>query len=138
MGGALLWAGAVKAQTLGGAQSVDVPLWRVVGAFVLCAVLALGAALAMRARVQRGAGAPASARGQAWPQLLGAFRGLLSGLGRAPAERRLQVLESVRLNHQVDICLIRYDGRDLLVATSPQGATLLEPGGGPKQRTKAP
>ncbi len=97
----LLSAGAGLAQSLGLAKEPEVSWWRVVGAFVVCIALAVGAAFALRLRL----------RGR-----LAAFH---------PEPRRLQLVESLRLSHQIDVCLLKCDDRHLLVAATQQGAFLL-------------
>ena len=90
------------AQTLGQAVSPEVPWWRVFGALLICVLLALGGAFALRSRL-----------GLRMPIIVG------------NDQRRLRLLETVRLSHQVDVCLLRWDDRDLIVAATPQGAVLL-------------
>ena len=41
--------------------------------------------------------------------------------------RRLQLVETLRLSHQIDICLVSCDGAEFLVAASAQGATTINP-----------
>jgi flagellar biogenesis protein FliO len=95
-------AGPAAAQRLGAATSVDVPWLRVIGALVLCLGLAVAAAFALRSRLKGGV-----------PSLL------------AKTPRRLQLVENLRLSHQVDLCLVVCDERRMLVASSPHGAVLL-------------
>jgi flagellar biogenesis protein FliO len=97
----LLAPSLAAAQKLGQAADTDVAWWRVLGALALCLALAVGAAFAMRTRM-RGVTRPAPKTG-----------------------RQLQLVESLRLSHQVDVCLVACDGERLLVATSPQGVVLL-------------
>ncbi|MEJ0027180.1 MAG: flagellar biosynthetic protein FliO [Rhizomicrobium sp.] len=40
--------------------------------------------------------------------------------------RRLTILESLRLSHQVDLCIVACDGREILVAAHTQGVQLLQ------------
>jgi flagellar biogenesis protein FliO len=99
LAGGPVWPAA--AQKLGQGGGTDVSVWRVTGALIFCLLLAAGAAFALRARL-RGALPP------------------LRGQGR-----RLRLVESLRLSHQTDLCLIELDGRELVVASSAHGATLL-------------
>jgi flagellar biogenesis protein FliO len=101
------FAGAVPAlaQTLGQGADNDLPWWRVIGSLIFCLVLAGAAAFVLRDRV---------------PMLRG-LRPLLER--RRPG--RLRLIESTRLAQQVDVCLLRCDDNDLLIAVSPQGAVLL-------------
>lgn len=105
----VLWTacGPALAQKLGQATSAgDVSIWRVLGALLLCLVLAVAGAYALRHRL-RGSGVPS--------------------LGRAfsPVDRRLKLVETVRLSHQTDICLMRCDDADFVIAATAQGVVLL-------------
>jgi len=105
-----IWlAGPAAAQTLANGASPDIPWWRVLGALAFCVALAVGAAFALRARL-----------GGRLPALV------------ANRPRRLELVETLRLSHQVDICLVRCDARDLIVAATPQGAFLISPGAPPQ------
>ena len=96
--------GSAFAQRLGQAPSSDVHVawWRVVSAFLLCIALALGGAFALKSR-------------------LGVRTSIFS-----TGERRLRLIEALRLSPKLDICLIRFDGHDYLIAATPNGATVLE------------
>ncbi|HEY2710706.1 MAG TPA: flagellar biosynthetic protein FliO [Caulobacteraceae bacterium] len=98
-----LLPGLAFAQRLGGgAPETTIAWWRVISALVVCLALAIGGAYALRSRM----------RGAA-PLL--------------PAdERRLRLLETMRIGHQVDICLIGCGEHQVLVAASPQGVVLLK------------
>ncbi len=109
---ALALAGPALSQTLGHGGGTDVPLWRVFGALALCLALAVGAAFALKARFGGG------------PPLF------------TSAPRRLQLIESLRLSHQIDICLLRLDDREIIVAATPHGATLLAPDFPPAEKTQ--
>lgn len=98
------------AQTLGTGGGTELPWWRVIGALVFCLLLAAGAAIALKIR----------SGGQI--QLFTALSG---------ADRRLQLVETLRLNHQIDICVLRLDQREFIVAATPQGALLLANGDAP-------
>jgi flagellar biogenesis protein FliO len=100
-------AGPALAQTLGRQAGVEIHWWRVIGALIVCIGLAVGAAFALRHRLQLGAA----------PRLFGAGPRLFG----APLPRRLQLVESLRLTHQVDVCLVRCDNQDYLLAVSPGG-----------------
>ena len=104
---ALSWQPAL-AQRLGQGEDDGISLWRVVVALLLCLALAVFAAYAMRSRM---GGLP-----------------LLSGLfsGARPNRRRLQLVETLRLSHQIDLCVVACDGEELLVAAGPQGVQLLK------------
>ena len=95
------WSPAL-AQQLGQGGGNDVPWWRVIGAFLVCIALAVGGAFALKSR----------------------FRGpVIPGFGQA--RRRLQLIDTLRLSHQVDICLFKCDDTDFLVAATPHGAIVL-------------
>lgn len=118
----------VLAQILGGAQApADIPFWRVTAALVISLGLGFAAALALRGRLRGGLptvlAKPAPLLGQVmkkWPQ------------GAAPV-RRLQLVETIRISHQVDVCLLRCDDAEFLLAATPQGAFQLATG-----RSEAP
>ncbi len=103
------------AQTLGQGGSPDVPWWRVAGALVLCLGLAVAGAVALRARLGGGR-LPRGLAGLKLPVGLNLPEG---------GPRRLQLVETIRLSHQIDVCLIRCDDRHLLVAAGPQGVSVL-------------
>lgn len=42
--------------------------------------------------------------------------------------RRLRLVETLRLSHQLDVCLLECDGDRLLVAATPQGLIVLPHG----------
>jgi flagellar biogenesis protein FliO len=98
-----LLAGPALAQRLGQGEGTEVPVWRVIAALLLCLALAVGAAFALRKRL--GGGLPLKA-------------------GRP---RRLQLVESLRLSHQTDLCLVECDGTNVLIASTPHGVTLIGP-----------
>jgi MFS family permease len=104
--GLVLAPGIALAGRLGQAAGDDIPWWRVAGALAVCVILAVAAAAALRLRLRM--------RGQAPGH---------SPLG--PAPRQLKLVESLRLSHQVNVCLVACGERLVLVATSPQGAVLL-------------
>jgi flagellar biogenesis protein FliO len=96
-----LTAGAGWSQTLGQAPQSDVSWVRVLAALILCLGLAVGAAYVMRSRL-RGRTAPFGAEG-----------------------RQLELLETIRLSHQADLCVLRFGASRLLVAATAQGVTVL-------------
>jgi flagellar biogenesis protein FliO len=102
-GGLACLPGLALAQRLGqGGVETDIAWWRVGGALILCLALAVAAAYALRTRL-RGGAAPLLSRD----------------------ERRLRLIETLRIGHQVDVCLIACEGRKLLLAASPHGVVLL-------------
>ena len=84
---------AAFAQTLGTGADAEISIWRIVLSFLLCAMVAVAAALFMRART--GGGLPA-------------FAFLAAG------SRRLRVVESVRLNATTGLSIVECDGREML------------------------
>lgn len=101
----LLAAMPAGAQRLGQGAGTEVSIWRVILALFFC--LALGAAAIFFLRRRYRGARPLS-------------------FGR---ERRLQLVENLRLSHQVDVCIVSRDGREYLVAASPHGVTMID--GGP-------
>lgn len=94
--------GPAWTQTLGQGGAVETPWWRVAGALILCLGLAVAAALLLKKHL--GGGTPV----------------LFSN-----KPRRLQLVDTLRLSHQVDLCVVHYGGKELLVAASAGGASLL-------------
>lgn len=120
------------AQTLGGASEPKVSWWRVLGALILCVALAIGAAVALKARMR---GQPPLKPGRAPPGLgpLSDWMGRLMVRGDTAATRGIQLIESRRLSHQVDICHLRFDEHDFLLAVTAQGVTLLNRSSSPTE-----
>ena len=86
---------------LGAAPDDDISLWRVIAALVLCLLLAVAAAFVLRAR---GGNRP---------------------LSLALRQRRLLMVETLRLGRNADLCIVRCDGREWLIAVSQNGAAVL-------------
>jgi hypothetical protein len=104
------------AQTLGQAVDPPTPWWRIAIVLAFCLALAVGAALALRARLG----------GASRPALQSPFASLVSGLRLLkPGPGVVSLVETVRLSHQIDICLIRWRENELLVAATAQGVVLL-------------
>jgi flagellar biogenesis protein FliO len=97
-------AAPAAAQRLGQGTGTDLPLWRVLLALAFCLALGIAAVLLLRRRY-RGA------------------RPLTFG-----RERRLQLVENLRLSHQVDLCIVSRDGHEYLITSGPQGVTLVDRG----------
>lgn len=97
------------AQTLGGGATGDVAWGRVLAALVLCLALGIGGAFVLRARL--------------------GGRVSLRSLGFSEVKaRRLHLVESLRLRPQVNVCLIRCDKLEFVIATSGQGVAILPTG----------
>jgi len=105
---------APLAQTLGQAPATGFPWLRWVLALAFCLLLAVGGAFALRAR---GDAPTLGLRG--WSRRLA---------GRRVAFGRLTVVEAVRASPALEVCLLRCDGRDYLVAVTPQALLQLTPG----------
>jgi flagellar biogenesis protein FliO len=97
-------AGPAFAQRLGQGTGTEVPMWRILGALALCLLLALGAAFVLKRRLKG-------------PNRL--------AFGRP---RRLQLVESLRLSHQVDLCIVSCDQVEFVIASTPHGASLVNAG----------
>jgi hypothetical protein len=91
-----------EAQTLGQGAMDDVSPWRVVAALLLCLMLAVAGAFALKARGGRVSFFPLATK----------------------RRRRLELIESLRLG-QAELCLVMCDGREMLVLASSQGGSLI-------------
>jgi hypothetical protein len=104
------------AQTLGQGPAAGFPWLRWFLALAFCLVLAVAGALALRMRAQgRGAALSLPRR---WTALLG---------HGAAIPRRLALVEVLRVSPALEVCLLRCDEQDYLVAATPQGAVQLSP-----------
>jgi flagellar biogenesis protein FliO len=100
----LFAATPAASQRLGQGAGTDISIWRVILALLFCLALGGAAIYVLRRR----------------------FRGVRPlAFGR---ERRLELHENMRLSHQVDLCIVSRDGHEYLIATSPQGVTLVDRG----------
>ena len=107
--GFMLAGQAAQAAPLGQVGDDGVAWWRVAAALILCLLLAVGGAFALRTRL----GGGIAARGPLW-------------LRAAQPTRRLELIETLRVKPQVDLLIVRCDGRELLLSASAQGAELIE------------
>jgi flagellar biogenesis protein FliO len=87
------------AQSLGQASDAGVSLWRIFGVLILCCLLAVGAALLLKFK----------------------FAGRLNL--RTPSDRRLKLVESLRIGPQTQLALVTCDDQEILIASSPYGVT---------------
>ena len=123
------FAGPTLAPTLGQADNIEISWWRFASALFVCLVLAVLGALALRARLRTGRAVPVVALRHALSSLLA------SGASRANASpQRLRLVETLRLNHQTEVCLIECDEEGFLIATTPHGAVVVAAGSGLKRR----
>lgn len=99
-----LGAMPAAAQRLGQGGGTEISLWRVMLALIFCVAIGAAAIFLLRRR----------------------YRGVRPLAFRR--ERRLQLVENMRLSHQVDLCIVSRDGREYLIAASPQGVTLVDAG----------
>lgn len=124
---ALLTATPALAQTLGHGAGGTIAWWRVFGATGLCLLLGVAGVLALKAR--------RDGLALSWamfdPRALGARL-------KAPVDdtRRLRVVETVRLPHQVEVSLLTCDDESVLIATSPHGAFVVAPGAGVERKAR--
>lgn len=104
-------AATVHAAQLGGGSAPSVPIIRILAALVLCALVALAIVIAIRLRTGGGQG---DLSFRHWRRL-GAF---------APAQ--IIVVESRRLSVHADVCLVRCNGQDYLIACGASGIVVVD------------
>ena len=92
---------------LGGGEPLSVSLGRIVGALVICIMVALLAALLIR---QRGGKVDLAA---------------LFARMELRRPRAIEVVETRRLSPHADICLVRHDGQEFLLLLLAGGAKIL-------------
>jgi len=97
------------AQALAGGGGPDISVFRVIFAFVTAAAAAFGLALFLRARSGHTIVPADLAR---WVKL-------------PVASRQIEVLETRRISVHADLCLIRNNGSEWLLACGPAGITIL-------------
>jgi hypothetical protein len=94
---------------LGGGGDLSISVWRIIGALILCTIVALVAVLAVRRRITGG-------KGRWWP-------------GPLPRRvRHVEVVETRRLSPHADISLVREGGREYLLLLFAGGSQLLREG----------
>lgn len=118
-----LWSLPAHAYVSGTANGPEVSWWRVVLAFFLCCGLGLAGALALKYRLtqsaSKGIGSPLRLfEFKAWQNAFARFNTTRTDTGN----QSLKLLETVHLNHQVEVNLLSCDGEKVLIVTSPQGA----------------
>jgi len=86
-------------------------LWRIFGAWLLCIAIAVALILLLR-RIRAG-----RISGRAATLLPRAF---------APGARRIEIVETRRVNLSVDLCLFDYEGERYLLAVGPGGIEMLD------------
>lgn len=112
----LYWAAAIMvifpatawAQTLGQNTDDGISAGRVLAALTFCLLLGAGMVMAIRK----------------WG---GSFKKFHVSQSKI---RRLNLRETLRVNAQVQICLVACDDKEMLIAVSPQGVQMLGPSGG--------
>jgi len=97
------------AAPLGRVGGDDIAWWRIAAALFLCLLLAVAAAFALRSRI----GGSLGPHRFAW-------------IRAAQPQRRLELIESLRIKPQVDLVIVRCDGRELLLSASSQSVKLIE------------
>jgi hypothetical protein len=102
IGGTLLTSSTCAAQTLGQGDDFGVPVGRIVASLVL--LLVVGGGIILWAR-----------RNGTMPRLLTPAR-----------QRRLAMIETMRMTPQSALCLAAFDGNEYLIAVTSGGATLLQ------------
>lgn len=105
--GAWSLAGAASAQVLAQGPEQHVSIGRVIAALLLCLALAVAGALVMRARMD------------------GRFAGWSLRIASPAATKRLALVDRLRLSPQLEICMVRCDQRELVLAVTQSGATVL-------------
>jgi hypothetical protein len=90
------------AQVLGQAADDSISLWRVAAALLFCVLLAIGGAFALKLRAGTAFVLPSR------------------------TNRRLRVVESLRLSPQSTLCIVDCDGGELLMVTTSAGAALID------------
>ncbi len=111
------------AQTLGLAHGPEISWWRVVAALVFCCLLGGAGALALRYRLRGQAPNLRLMDAKKWQHLVAALG--LKTKGKDSPPPRLQLIETVHLSYQVDVCLLECDGASVMIATSPRGAFVI-------------
>lgn len=101
---------AASAGRLGGGSSPDISLIRILAALVLCALVAFAAVAIMKAR----SGQPLRFSIDNWRSITVA------------APRRVEIVETRRLSLHADVCLMRCDGQEYLLACGPGGVVVLD------------
>lgn len=93
------------AQNLGKGMDDGISIWRVAAALLVCVGVAVCAAFLLK-------------RGMPMGQMLQYSK---------KKKSRLQVMETLRIRPQTDLCIFACDGEEFLLVLSPQGTSLLRP-----------
>lgn len=110
----LLAAAPACARSIGGGESLDVPLLRIVLGLIICVIVAFGAALLLRHRF-----------GNEKPSLLNQILRQTQAGAKSDASRRIVVLESRRISAHADVCRFSASDREYLVLVSPSSSVVL-------------
>lgn len=92
------------AQHLGQNADDGISVWRVVAALIVCLGLAVAIPFALKYRLANK---------------------LVSGTFLQRGTRRLQIVENLRLAHQVNLCIVKCDGQQMLVSVTNQGVRIV-------------
>lgn len=123
IGSTMIAAEPGAAQQLGQGGGAEISYWRVFFALLFCLALAAGVIFAMRHRLR--GGRPAIADRFRWSKWLD------------QGERQIELIETLRLSHQTDICLVTVRGEEMLIAVSAAGVVRLDWIDGSKTRDRA-
>lgn len=104
------------AQHLGQGEDEGVSALRVVLALALCLALAAAGAFALRSRL--------GTTGFKWRPIR--------------ADSRLELLQSLRLSHQIDLSIVRCDDQELLIVASQHGVQIFDHKGCPADTGPSP
>ena len=114
---ATLFSHAALAGALGQGQDVTIPWFRLIAGLGFCILLAYGGALVLRSQNGAGSGLHFGRLASLWASK---FKSLSS---QAPAP--MSVVQTLPIGNRVELVLLRHDGRDYVIATSPTGASIL-------------
>ena len=100
---ALFVSSPALAQKLGGGETPDISIVRVIAALMFCVLMALGGAWALRFRMTGRFDLPALPK---LPQVV---------------PRKLVLIERLRLGPQHELCIIAHEDREFIISVSPAG-----------------
>lgn len=112
----LLMATPVAAQNLGGGESPDISIWRILLALIVSLFVALGAIWLVYQR-QRG-GLRGSLIDMSWLSKWGI-------VANHTDAREIEIVDMRKLNQQTDVCLLRCQNRDYFILIGSEGPIVL-------------